>query len=82
MGGGDDGDGGSGNVVPEFHAAGVDGGEMFPDELGGSCCHVEMDAIGPDPFHFVVDGPRHDVAGGEFGARVEARHEMLSAWQD
>ena len=78
MGRGDHGDRGSGNVVPEFLAALMDGGEVFPDEFRGSCGHVQIDAIGPDPLHFMVHGPRHDVSRREFRARVEARHEVFA----
>ena len=44
----------------------------------GLMTDVEIDAVGAEPLHLVVDRAGDDVARREFGAGVELRHEAFA----
>ncbi len=81
MGGGNHGDGLAGDVDPQLPAASMDGGEVLHDKVRRPVRDIQVQALGAQTLHLVVDGPGDDVAGGQFGAFVEARHERLAIGQ-
>ena len=81
VGGGDHRDGRAGDIETIFQALGVDGREVFEDEVRRSVGDVQVDALGAQALHLVVDGAGDDIAGGEFGALVEAGHEAVTVGQ-
>ena len=69
------------HVDAELEAPRVDVGEVRVDEVRALVGDVEIDAIDAALLDLEVDGARHDVARGELGARVVARHEALAVGQ-
>ncbi len=54
---------------------------MGANKIGGAVGDIEIDAVGTEPLHLMVDGPRHHVAGRELGPLIEALHEGLAVGQ-
>ena len=71
----------TGNVDPQLHAAGIDGGEVFDNELRRFVADVQIDALGPEPFHLMVDGAGDDVTRRQFGTGIEAGHKACPVGQ-
>jgi hypothetical protein len=67
-----------GDIDPELQAAGTDGREVLDDEIGRTIGDIEVDALGAQALHLVVNGAGHDVARRELGAGIEAWHEALA----
>jgi hypothetical protein len=55
---------------------------MLADEGGRLVADVEMDIVQAQPLDLMVDRARHDVARGQFGARVEVGHEAVPGLGD
>ena len=77
MRGRNNGDRPGGDVDPKAEAGLVDGRKSFTDEAGRLMGDVEIDARLPGPLHLRIDGPRHDIARGEFKPLVILLHEAL-----
>ena len=75
MSGRDDRQGSLGRVQAQFQAAGVDGREVLPQEVGFQFGRVQQHVVQAEPFHFVIDGASDDVSGRKFRAFVKPRHE-------
>ena len=71
----------AGDVDAEFQAALVDRREVLLDERRRLVADIQVQAVGAEALHLVVDGARDDVARGEVGARVETLHEGLAVRQ-
>ena len=69
------------DVDAELHAVGINGREMLLDELGGLVCDVQEYAITTKAFHFMIDGPCHDIAWRQFSTLVEVAHEASAIGQ-
>ena len=69
------------DVDAQFQAARMDGREMLPDELRRLVRDVQVDAFDAAFLHLEVDGPCHDVARRQFGARIVLRHESRAVGQ-
>ena len=54
---------------------------MAADEVRRLVTDVEADMVDAQAFHLVVHRARHDVARGQLGAFVEARHEAFAVRQ-
>ena len=67
-----------GDVDAQLGAARQDVGEMLLQELGAFMGNVEVHAIQTVFLHLEVDGARHHVARGEFGARIVVGHETVT----
>ena len=81
VGGGYHRDGLAGDVDPQFQAPGMDGGKVLDDEVRGPMGDVQIEALGTQALHLVVDGAGDDVARGQLGALVKAVHKTLAVWQ-
>ena len=57
-------------------------GEMLADKFGRFVADVEVNIIKPEPLDFMVNGARHNVARGQFFARVETWHEAFARGRD
>ncbi len=63
------------DVDAEAQALLVDGREVVFDKIRGLVADVQVYAVHTQPLHLVVDGPGHDVPGGQLGPFVETVHE-------
>ena len=66
------------DVDSEFKQLGVNIGEMFANEFRRFVADVEMDIVKAQPFDFMIDRARNDIARRQFLPCVEARHETLA----
>ena len=69
------------HVDAEFQAARQNGRKAGAEERRGQMAHVQVDAVRAQALHFMVDGARHDVAGSQLAAFVEALHEAAAVRQ-
>ncbi len=69
------------HVVAEVQAAGMDVGEVFANEGRRLVADVEIDELGTDALHFVVDGAGDDVAWRQLAPRVKTLHEGRAVGQ-
>ena len=81
VGGGHDRNRLSGDVYAQFHALGVDIGEVGLEEVRRFVRDIEIDAVQAAFFHLVVDGAGDDVARSEFRPRVVLGHEARAVGQ-
>ena len=81
MGGGHHRHGVTGDVQAQLQALGVDGGEVLDDEIRRLVADVQVQAVGAQAFHFMVDGAGHHVPGGQFAPFVKAMHEAFAVGQ-
>ncbi len=54
---------------------------MRANKVGRLVADIEIQTLRAQPFHFMVDGPRHDIARGQFLTRVEILHEAAAIRQ-
>ncbi len=59
----------------------MNGREVSDDEIGRPIGDVEIDTLGAQALHLVVDGAGDDVSGGQLGAGIETGHEALAVGQ-
>ena len=71
-------DGLLGDVDAEIEAALKDGRKVFFDELDRLMADVEIQTVGTDAFHLVIDCSSDDVARGQFAALVETVHKAAA----
>src|SRR5574340_842528 len=69
------------DVAAEFQPAAVNRREMLAYEVGWLVADVEIAAVDTAFLHLEVDRARHDVARGEFGARIVPMHETAAVGQ-
>ena len=69
------------DIYAELPAFGTDYGKMAEDKIRGPMADVEVDAVGAQALHLVVDRASDDIAGGQFRPRIEALHEGAAIGQ-
>lgn len=54
---------------------------MFLDEISPFVGDIKIDAIRPQPFEFMVNGARHNIAWGQFTAFIKPVHKTCAIRQ-
>src|SRR5205823_3914777 len=69
------------DVYAEFPAFGAYRRKVAEDKIRGPMADVEINAVGAQALHLVVDRASDDIAGGQFRPRIEALHEGAAIGQ-
>ena len=75
MGGRDDGHGFLGDIDAKGETGFVDIGKSLDDEIFGSVRDIKKEIVLATNFEFMINGPGHDVSGGQFSHGMVFLHE-------
>src|SRR5690606_7213265 len=67
-----------GYVDPKLQAARFYRGEMLVDKLRRLMANIQINALAPQSFNFMVDSARHNVARGKFRTLIKAGHKAFA----